>query len=69
MSAADWFKMSAPSKFVGEMQRPVSEGGLDLAALEKVQVPVVLDGAHAGPDDVFRDEQALWGPRATGHKP
>jgi sugar phosphate isomerase/epimerase len=60
---------SAPGKSVGEMQRPVSEGGLDLAALEKVQVPVVLDGAHAGPDDVFRDEQALWGPRATGHKP
>ena len=42
------------------MQRPVWQGQLDLTVLKTLQVPVILDGEHAGPDDVFRDVTALW---------
>ena len=42
------------------MQLPAPDGGVDLTALKTLQVPVILDGEHAGPDDVFRDVTALW---------
>ena len=51
---------AAPSKVLPEMQRPVSEGGVDLSALKTLNLPVVLDGEYAGPDDVLRDVKALW---------
>ena len=60
---------SAPGRALPEMQRPFSEGGVDLAVLEKVPVPVVLDGEHAGPDDVFRDVKALWGVSNNSRQP
>lgn len=53
---------SAPGAGFAEIQRPVSAGGVDLSALRTVQVLMVLDGEHCGPDDVFRDVAAVWPP-------
>jgi hypothetical protein len=60
---------SAPGKSTPEMQRPVSEGAVDCTAFKSVWAPVVLDGEYAGPDDVFKDVTAVWGPPAKGLQP
>jgi len=60
---------SAPGKSAPEMQRPVSEGGVNCTAFKSVRVPVVLDGECAGPDEVFKDVTAVWGPPAKGLQP
>ena len=60
---------SAPGKSAPEMQRPVSEGGVNCTAFKSVRVPVVLDGEYAGPDEVFKDVTAVWGPPAKGLQP
>ena len=60
---------SAPGKSAPEMQRPVSEGGLNCTAFKSVGVPVVLDGEYAGPDEVFKDVTAVWEPPAKGLQP
>ncbi|MBN2129352.1 MAG: TIM barrel protein [Sedimentisphaerales bacterium] len=61
--------ISAPDRLVPETQRPVGNSGVDLSAVRTLQVPVVLDGEYAGPDDVFKDVTAVWGPPAKGLKP
>jgi hypothetical protein len=43
-------------------------GGRDLAALKTLPVPIVLDAAGTGADDVFRDVQALRNDAATTEK-
>lgn len=58
--------VSAPDRSVPEIQQPVSMRGLDLGVLRTLKVPVVLDGEYAGPDDVFKDVTAVWGPPAKG---
>jgi hypothetical protein len=60
---------SAPGKTVPESQAPVSDGGVDLAALKTLQVPVVLDAVYSGADDVFRDVKAVWGDAAPAAQP
>ena len=60
---------SAPGKSAPEMQRPVSEGGVNCTAFKSVWAPVVLDGEYAGPDDVFKDVTAVWEPPAKGLQP
>jgi hypothetical protein len=54
----------APGKTVPSAQAPVSDGGVDLAALKALQVPVILDAVYGGSDEVFRDVKALWGDAA-----
>ena len=54
--------VSAPDRLVPEIQRPVWQGHVDLTFLKTLQVPVILDGDHAGSDDVFKDVTAVWGP-------
>jgi hypothetical protein len=54
-NASGWVNASSGTN----MQRPVSEGEVDLTALTKLQVPVALDGEPAGPDDVFRDVRTV----------
>jgi hypothetical protein len=61
--------VSAPDRLVPEMQRPVRDSGVDLSALRTLKVPVVLNGEYAGPDDVFKDVTAVWGPPAKGLQP
>ena len=61
--------VSAPDRLVPEIQRPVRNSGVDLSALRTLKVPVVLDGEYAGPDDVFKDVTAVWGPPAKGLQP
>ena len=36
--------------------------GVDLTALKTLQVPMILDGDQAAPDDVFKDVTAVCGP-------
>jgi hypothetical protein len=57
--------VNAPGKTVPEAQGPVANGGVDLAALKTLHVPVVLDAEYAGPDELFRDVQAVWGDGAS----
>lgn len=60
---------SAPGKLVPEMQRPVWEGQVDVTALRALKAPVVLEGEHIGPDDVFLDVQVVWGAPTHNHQP
>ena len=61
--------VSAPDRLMPEIQRPVRNSGVDLSALRALKAPVVLDGEYAGPDDVFKDVTAVWGPPAKGLQP
>lgn len=52
---------SAPVGNIGLTQGPIAHGSVDIAALQAVKVPLVLDADYANPDEEFRDVQALWG--------
>ena len=63
--------ISAPGTSIStipEMQRPVSGGKADLGVLKILKAPIVLDAEYAGPDDIFRDVQILWGARNLRHQ-
>jgi hypothetical protein len=55
---------SAPGPSGTEMQRPLAQGVVDVSALQALKIPVVLDADYAGPDEVFRDAMAVWGPHS-----
>jgi hypothetical protein len=61
--------VSAPDRRLPEIQQPAGSSGMDLSALRALTVPVVLDGDYAGPDEVFKEVTAVWGPPGIGHQP